>query len=103
MSPSSLLTFLLTHSFLKLHLLTLHQSTRLLRNPDLSALALLSCLVDMDFFHFSLQVCSAERLCSSVRKRLGDLDTRLSALLEAKTLAVSGTRQGAHILSLIAT
>lgn len=37
------------------------------------------------------QVCSAERLCSSVRRRLGDLDTRLPALLEAKTLAVSGS------------
>ncbi|XP_055473573.1 disrupted in schizophrenia 1 protein [Psammomys obesus] len=37
------------------------------------------------------QVCSAERLCSSVRRRLGELDTRLPTLLEAKMLAVSGS------------
>ncbi|KAL6088515.1 hypothetical protein STEG23_024788, partial [Scotinomys teguina] len=37
------------------------------------------------------QVCSGERLCSSLRRRLSDLDTRLPALLEAKMLAISGS------------
>ncbi|XP_051057741.1 disrupted in schizophrenia 1 protein [Phodopus roborovskii] len=37
------------------------------------------------------QVCSDERLCSSLRRRLSDLDTRLPALLEAKMLAISGS------------
>uniref|UniRef100_A0A8C2MUV4 Disrupted in schizophrenia 1 n=1 Tax=Cricetulus griseus TaxID=10029 RepID=A0A8C2MUV4_CRIGR len=36
------------------------------------------------------QVCSGERLCSSLRRRLSDLDTSLPALLEAKMLAISG-------------
>uniref|UniRef100_A0A8C2MY59 Disrupted in schizophrenia 1 n=1 Tax=Cricetulus griseus TaxID=10029 RepID=A0A8C2MY59_CRIGR len=35
------------------------------------------------------QVCSGERLCSSLRRRLSDLDTSLPALLEAKMLAIS--------------
>ncbi|XP_051024830.1 disrupted in schizophrenia 1 protein [Acomys russatus] len=37
------------------------------------------------------QLCSGERLCSSLRRRLADLDARLPALLEAKMLAVSGS------------
>ncbi|XP_035297594.1 disrupted in schizophrenia 1 protein [Cricetulus griseus] len=37
------------------------------------------------------QVCSGERLCSSLRRRLSDLDTSLPALLEAKMLAISGS------------
>ncbi|CAO2609380.1 Disrupted in schizophrenia 1 homolog [Lemmus lemmus] len=37
------------------------------------------------------QVCSGERLCSSLRRRLSDLDTRLPQLLEAKMLAISGS------------
>nr|AAN77091.1 disrupted-in-schizophrenia 1 [Mus musculus] len=37
------------------------------------------------------QVCSGEKLCSSLRRRLSDLDTRLPALLEAKMLALSGS------------
>ncbi|XP_042133807.2 disrupted in schizophrenia 1 protein isoform X3 [Peromyscus maniculatus bairdii] len=37
------------------------------------------------------QVCSGERLCSSLRRRLSDLDAKLPALLEAKVLAVSGS------------
>lgn len=37
------------------------------------------------------QVCSGERLCSSLRRRLSDLDTRLPALLEAKMLAIAGS------------
>uniref|UniRef100_A0A8C6QD11 Disrupted in schizophrenia 1 n=1 Tax=Nannospalax galili TaxID=1026970 RepID=A0A8C6QD11_NANGA len=37
------------------------------------------------------QLCSSERLCSSLRRRLSDLDTRLPVLLEAKMLAVSGS------------
>nr|XP_034378531.1 disrupted in schizophrenia 1 protein isoform X3 [Arvicanthis niloticus] len=38
------------------------------------------------------QVCSGEKLCSSLRRRLSDLDSRLPALLEAKMLALSETR-----------
>nr|XP_034378528.1 disrupted in schizophrenia 1 protein isoform X1 [Arvicanthis niloticus] len=37
------------------------------------------------------QVCSGEKLCSSLRRRLSDLDSRLPALLEAKMLALSGS------------
>ncbi|XP_028623572.1 disrupted in schizophrenia 1 protein isoform X3 [Grammomys surdaster] len=37
------------------------------------------------------QVCSGEKLCSSLRRRLSDLDSRLPALLEAKMLALSET------------
>lgn len=36
-------------------------------------------------------MCSGEKLCSSLRRRLSDLDTRLPALLEAKMLALSGS------------
>ncbi|XP_037676860.1 disrupted in schizophrenia 1 protein isoform X2 [Choloepus didactylus] len=36
------------------------------------------------------KVCMTERLCSTLRKKVNDIETRLPALLEAKTLAVSG-------------
>uniref|UniRef100_A0A8W4FPT5 DISC1 scaffold protein n=1 Tax=Sus scrofa TaxID=9823 RepID=A0A8W4FPT5_PIG len=36
------------------------------------------------------KVCSSERLCSTLRKKVKDIETHLPALLEAKMLAVSG-------------
>uniref|UniRef100_A0A8C2UVZ1 DISC1 scaffold protein n=1 Tax=Chinchilla lanigera TaxID=34839 RepID=A0A8C2UVZ1_CHILA len=40
------------------------------------------------------KVCMGERLCSTLRKRLSDLETQLLALLEAKMLAISGSHFG---------
>uniref|UniRef100_H0X056 DISC1 scaffold protein n=1 Tax=Otolemur garnettii TaxID=30611 RepID=H0X056_OTOGA len=36
------------------------------------------------------KVCLSERLCSTLRKKVNDIDTQLPALLEAKMLAISG-------------
>uniref|UniRef100_A0A8C3X4B1 DISC1 scaffold protein n=1 Tax=Catagonus wagneri TaxID=51154 RepID=A0A8C3X4B1_9CETA len=36
------------------------------------------------------KVCSSERLCSTLRRKVNDIETQLPALLEAKMLAVSG-------------
>uniref|UniRef100_A0A673T9K3 DISC1 scaffold protein n=2 Tax=Suricata suricatta TaxID=37032 RepID=A0A673T9K3_SURSU len=36
------------------------------------------------------KVCMSERICSSLRKRVNDIETQLPALLEAKLLAISG-------------
>ncbi|XP_063134146.1 disrupted in schizophrenia 1 homolog isoform X2 [Rattus norvegicus] len=47
--------------------------------------------LDLAVRELTEQVCSGEKLCSSLRKRLADLDTRLPALLEAKMLALSGS------------
>ncbi|XP_027626648.1 disrupted in schizophrenia 1 protein isoform X2 [Tupaia chinensis] len=38
----------------------------------------------------TVKVCTREGLCSSLRKRIGDVEAQLLALLEAKMLAVSG-------------
>ncbi|KAK7816180.1 hypothetical protein U0070_023663 [Myodes glareolus] len=47
--------------------------------------------LNMAIRDITAQVCSGERLCSSLRRRLSDLDTRLPQLLEAKMLAISGS------------
>nr|XP_038953719.1 disrupted in schizophrenia 1 homolog isoform X4 [Rattus norvegicus] len=52
--------------------------------------------LDLAVRELTEQVCSGEKLCSSLRKRLADLDTRLPALLEAKMLALSETRVKAN-------
>ncbi|KAF6073216.1 DISC1 scaffold protein [Phyllostomus discolor] len=40
------------------------------------------------------KVCRTERLCSTLRKKVNEIDTQLPALLEAKLLAVSGSHFG---------
>ncbi|XP_057609334.1 disrupted in schizophrenia 1 protein [Chionomys nivalis] len=47
--------------------------------------------LNMAIRDITAQVCSGERLCSSLRRRLSDLDTRLPQLLDAKMLAISGS------------
>ncbi|NXC45454.1 DISC1 protein, partial [Penelope pileata] len=41
------------------------------------------------------KVCTSQKLCSTLRKKVSDIETQLPALLEAKMLAVSGSNFGA--------
>ncbi|NXO68049.1 DISC1 protein, partial [Phainopepla nitens] len=41
------------------------------------------------------KVCTSQKLCSTLRKKVSDIETQLPALLEAKMLAVSGNNFGA--------
>ncbi|NXJ01491.1 DISC1 protein, partial [Psophia crepitans] len=40
------------------------------------------------------KVCTSQKLCSTLRRKVSDIETQLPALLEAKTLAVSGSNFG---------
>ncbi|XP_042673269.1 LOW QUALITY PROTEIN: disrupted in schizophrenia 1 protein [Centrocercus urophasianus] len=40
------------------------------------------------------KVCTSQKLCSTLRKKVNDIETQLPALLEAKMLAVSGSNFG---------
>ncbi|NXO00199.1 DISC1 protein, partial [Rhinopomastus cyanomelas] len=41
------------------------------------------------------KVCASQKLCSTLRRKVSDIETQLPALLEAKMLAVSGSNFGA--------
>uniref|UniRef100_A0A8C0WS23 DISC1 scaffold protein n=1 Tax=Castor canadensis TaxID=51338 RepID=A0A8C0WS23_CASCN len=75
------------HSFLG-HLATqaraaLHQATQLLQERTKS--------LHLSVKEITVKVCTMERLCSILRRRLSDLETRLPTLLEAQMLAVAGS------------
>ncbi|XP_010002852.1 PREDICTED: LOW QUALITY PROTEIN: disrupted in schizophrenia 1 protein [Chaetura pelagica] len=43
----------------------------------------------------TVKVCTSQKLCSTLRRKVSDIETQLPALLEAKMLAVSGNNFGA--------
>uniref|UniRef100_A0A8D2PF83 DISC1 scaffold protein n=1 Tax=Zosterops lateralis melanops TaxID=1220523 RepID=A0A8D2PF83_ZOSLA len=46
------------------------------------------------YLNFNLDVCTSQKLCSTLRRKVSDIETQLPALLEAKMLAVSGNNFG---------
>ncbi|XP_007467059.1 PREDICTED: disrupted in schizophrenia 1 protein [Lipotes vexillifer] len=46
--------------------------------------------LNLSLKEITAKVCTSERLCSALRKKVNDIETQLPALLEAKVLAVSG-------------
>ncbi|EHB11558.1 Disrupted in schizophrenia 1 protein [Heterocephalus glaber] len=48
-------------------------------------------VLNLSLQEISTKVCMGERLCSTLRRRVSDLETQLLALLEAKMLAISGS------------
>uniref|UniRef100_A0A8C5UXS6 DISC1 scaffold protein n=1 Tax=Microcebus murinus TaxID=30608 RepID=A0A8C5UXS6_MICMU len=46
--------------------------------------------LNLSLKEITTKVCMGERLCSTLRKEVNDIETQLPALLEAKTLAISG-------------
>ncbi|XP_033617667.1 disrupted in schizophrenia 1 protein [Fukomys damarensis] len=47
--------------------------------------------LNLSLKEITAKVCMGERLCSTLRRRVSDLETQLLALLEAKMLAISGS------------
>lgn len=46
--------------------------------------------LNLSLKEITTKVCMSERLCSTLRKKVHDIETQLPALLEAKMLALSG-------------
>ncbi|XP_050171887.1 disrupted in schizophrenia 1 protein isoform X3 [Myiozetetes cayanensis] len=51
-------------------------------------------LFSMSIKETTAKVCTSQKLCSTLRRKVSDIETQLPALLEAKTLAVSGSNFG---------
>lgn len=47
--------------------------------------------LNLSLKEITTKVCMSERLCSTLRKKVHDIETQLPALLEAKMLALSET------------
>ncbi|XP_042312651.1 disrupted in schizophrenia 1 protein [Sceloporus undulatus] len=47
-------------------------------------------LLNMSIKDIAAKVCTSQKLCSTLRRKVSDIETQLPALLEAKILAVSG-------------
>ncbi|NXP29329.1 DISC1 protein, partial [Scytalopus superciliaris] len=51
-------------------------------------------LFSMSIKETTAKVCTSQKLCSTLRRKVSDIETQLPALLEAKMLAVSGSNFG---------
>ncbi|XP_071405649.1 disrupted in schizophrenia 1 protein isoform X2 [Pithys albifrons albifrons] len=51
-------------------------------------------LCNMSIKETTAKVCTSQKLCSTLRRKVSDIETQLPALLEAKMLAVSGSNFG---------
>ncbi|XP_072783226.1 disrupted in schizophrenia 1 protein isoform X2 [Taeniopygia guttata] len=51
-------------------------------------------LFNMSIKETTAKVCTSQKLCSTLRRKVSDIETQLPALLEAKMLAVSGSNFG---------
>ncbi|XP_064269921.1 disrupted in schizophrenia 1 protein isoform X8 [Passer domesticus] len=51
-------------------------------------------LFSMSIKETTAKVCTSQKLCSTLRRKVNDIETQLPALLEAKMLAVSGSNFG---------
>ncbi|NXK29132.1 DISC1 protein, partial [Arenaria interpres] len=51
-------------------------------------------LFSMSIKETTAKVCASQKLCSTLRRKVSDIETQLPALLEAKMLAVSGSNFG---------
>ncbi|XP_064564596.1 disrupted in schizophrenia 1 protein isoform X3 [Zonotrichia leucophrys gambelii] len=51
-------------------------------------------LYSMSIKETTAKVCTSQKLCSTLRRKVSDIETQLPALLEAKMLAVSGSNFG---------
>ncbi|KFP76136.1 Disrupted in schizophrenia 1 protein, partial [Acanthisitta chloris] len=51
-------------------------------------------LFSMSIKETTAKVCTSQKLCSTLRRKVSDIETQLPALLEAKVLAVSGSNFG---------